>query len=155
MKSLGETDEVISDRCGTAFTAGRMRWTASRRWFGQDHLANAEWQNWQTNLAARVTNVWLGDAKEFSLQRTDGKGEIVIDVRNVQPFEIRVLPSTYADCRFKGDQMSGRLVRYSLAEIISTGVVGENLCGKTRVSPTPGVLVVYVRPRSFIEAWKL
>ena len=102
-----------------------------------------------------VTNVWLGDAKEFSLQRTDGKGEIVIDVRNVQPFEIRVLPSTYADCRFKGDQMSGRLVRYSLAEIISKGVVGENLCGKTRVSPTPGVLVVYVRPRSFIEAWKL
>src|SRR5580658_3496243 len=66
-----------------------------------------------------VTNVWLGDAKEFSLQRTDAKGEIVVEISNVHPSEIRVLPSTYADCRFKGDQTSGRLVRYSLDDIIS------------------------------------
>jgi hypothetical protein len=104
-----------------------------------------------------VTNIWLGDAKQFSLQRTDAKGEIVIvmDIGNIHPFEIGVMPSTYADCRFKGDQTSGRLVRYSLDDIISKGVVGENLCGKTRVSPTPGVLVVYVRRRTFIEGMKL
>jgi len=102
-----------------------------------------------------LTNVWLGDEKSYSLHRTDSKGEIVIDFSNVEPFEIRILPSTYADCRFRGDQTSARLVRYSLDEIVSKGVVGENLCGKARASPTPGVLVVYVRPRTFIEGMKL
>jgi hypothetical protein len=102
-----------------------------------------------------IANIWLGDAKELSLQRTDAKGEIAIDIGDVHPFEIRFLPDTYADCRYKGDQIRGRLVRYSLTDIISKGVVGENLCGNTRVSPTPGVLVVYVRPRTFIEGMKL
>jgi hypothetical protein len=76
---------------------------------------------------------------------------MTIDISDVRPFEIRVSPSDHFDCRFKRDFSNGNLVRYSLAEIISRGVVGENLCGKARISPEPGVLVIYVRPRTFIE----
>jgi hypothetical protein len=100
-------------------------------------------------------NVWLGDAKTFSLLLTDAKGEITIDIGNIQPFEIRVHPGNYVDCRFKGYGMDGRSVRYSLEEITSQGVVSENVCGKTRVPPTPGVLVVYVRPLTLIEGMKV
>jgi hypothetical protein len=42
-------------------------------------------------------------------------------------------------------------VKYSLEEIITTGVVSENLCGKHRIDPVPGVLVLYVRARTFME----
>jgi hypothetical protein len=99
-------------------------------------------------------NIWLGNAAVFN-RSTDSRGEVIIDVSNVQPPEIRFLPNTYFDCRSKRDNTSFREVKYSLDEIISKGVVGENVCGKTRVSPTPGVLVMYVRPRTFIEGWNL
>jgi len=103
-----------------------------------------------------VPNIKLGDAKPIG-PRTDSEGEIVVDISNVRPFEIRVRPNLYFDCRFKHDQMGpgGLQVGYSLDEIISKGIVGENLCGKTRVSPTPGVLVLYMRTRTFMENWKL
>jgi hypothetical protein len=97
-----------------------------------------------------ATNVGLGDGQLF-LRRTGSKGEFAIDISDVRPFEIRVSPSDHFDCRFNRDVSSGILVRYSLEEIISRGVVGENLCGKARLSPEPGVLVIYVRPRTFIE----
>ena len=48
-----------------------------------------------------VTNIWLGDAKTFSLQEPDSRGEIIVDVTNVQPFEIRVHLGNYVDCRLK------------------------------------------------------
>jgi hypothetical protein len=101
-----------------------------------------------------ATNVGLGDGQLF-LRRTGSKGEITVDIGNARPFEIRVSPSNHFDCRFNRDVSSGILVRYSLEEIISRGVVGENLCGKARISPEPGVLVIYVRERTFIELWKM
>jgi hypothetical protein len=103
-----------------------------------------------------LPNIKLGNAAPIG-PRTDSKGEIIVDIGNVQPFRISVLPNMYFDCRYKRDQTNGGALQlsYSLDEIISTGIVGENLCGKARVSPTPGVLVLYVRPRTFIEAWKL
>jgi hypothetical protein len=102
-------------------------------------------------------NISLGHAGPNWAARTDFKGEIIVDISNVQLFEIRVRPNYYFDCRFKRDQMGsgGLQVSYPLDEIISKGIVGENLCGKTRALPTPGVLVVCVRPRTFMEKWKL
>jgi hypothetical protein len=98
-------------------------------------------------------NIWLGNAAVK--QRTDSRGEIIIDVSNAQPPEIRFLPNTYFDCRSKRDNTSFSKVKYPLHEIISKGVVGENLCGTDHVSPTPGVIVMYVPPRTFIELWNL
>ena len=46
-------------------------------------------------------------------------------------------------------------VKYSLEEIRRQGVAGDNLCGKLQVALTPGVLVLYVRPRTFLEKWRL
>jgi hypothetical protein len=102
-----------------------------------------------------LTNIWLGDAATFSLVQTNSKGEITINIGNVQPFEIRVLPGNHVDCRSIDSEKGGRLVRYSIEEISSKGVAGENLCGKAGVLPAPGVLVIYARPMTFIEGMKV
>ena len=106
----------------------------------------------------RDKQVTIGLGKPGTITRdADSKGEIVLDIPNVEPRELRVRPDLYFDCRFKHDQMGpgGLELKYSLDEIISKGVVGDNLCGKVRVLPTPGVLTLYLRPRTFIESWKL
>ncbi|MGA2234631.1 MAG: hypothetical protein ABSG23_04105 [Terriglobales bacterium] len=102
--------------------------------------------------------VTIGLGKSGAVARdADSKGEIVLDIPNVEPRELRVRPDDYFDCRFKHDQMGpgGLELKYSLDEIISKGVVGNNLCGKAHVLPTPGVLTLYLRPRTFMELWKL
>jgi hypothetical protein len=96
--------------------------------------------------------------KGASLYRdADSKGEIVLDIPDGGPRELRVRPDDYFDCRFTHDQTgpAGLQLKYSLDEIISKGIVGENLCGNAHVLPTPGVLTLYLRPRTFIEKWKL
>lgn len=87
----------------------------------------------------------------------DSKGEILLEVPDTGPREVRVRPDDHFDCRFTRDQTGpgGLELKYSLDEIISKGVVGENLCGKQRALPTRGVLTLYLRPRTFIEKWKL
>jgi hypothetical protein len=87
----------------------------------------------------------------------DSNGEIVLAIPNAEPRELRVRPDDYFDCRFRHDQMGpgGLELKYSLDEIISKGVVGDNLCGKAHVLPAPGVLTLYLRPRTLIEGFKL
>jgi hypothetical protein len=99
-------------------------------------------------------NVWLGNGKMLLLTPNQN-GEIVLDASNVQPREIRVLPNTRFDCRFERDVSSGSRITYSLNEILSRGAVTENFCGNHTASPTPGVLTVFLRPRSFIELFKM
>lgn len=65
------------------------------------------------------------------------------------------MPNYYFDCRNKQDTIAGRDIQYSLDKIISEGIVGGNLCGKQHAKPLPGVLVVYVRPRTFMEKFLL
>jgi hypothetical protein len=113
--------------------------------------------NGKTGKPARhhdSNNIWLGDGDNLLLQ-SNSKAEITIDISDARPSEIRFAPNTYFDCRFQRDVSSGQHVKYSLEEIISKGIVGENLCGKTRTSPIPGVLVVYVRQKTFLELMKL
>lgn len=100
-------------------------------------------------------NIWIGDATSPSNPYTDSHGEIAVSVPDTRSQELRVMPDWYADCRFKADSEAGMQVKYSLEEIIITGVVSENLCGKHRIAPIPGVLVLYVRPRTFMEKWRL
>jgi len=100
-------------------------------------------------------NIWFGDAKFTINPHTNSNGEVVVSVNEAQSQELRILPNLYADCRFKGDSTAGMGVKYSLEEIITTGVVSENLCGKHRIDPIPNRLVLYVRPRTFMERWRL
>ena len=42
----------------------------------------------------------------------------------------------------------------SLDQIIAKGVVAPNLCGKEQQKAVPGVLVIYVRKRTFWEGMR-
>lgn len=96
-------------------------------------------------------SVWLGDGGMLLLD-TDRNGEVGLDITNVHPREIRVSPNSRIDCRFNYDFAVGSRIKYSLDEITSRGIVSENLCGKTTtVSADPGVLILFVRPKTFIE----
>jgi len=100
-------------------------------------------------------NIWLGNAKDDILQWTDSKGEILLEIDQAQPREIRVRGNFYVNCRQRGNQLTAINVRYSLDEIVSKGVVTENDCGKSHVDPIPGKLVLYLRPMTFKEKWAL
>jgi hypothetical protein len=100
-------------------------------------------------------NIWLGNAAIVTATQADSMGEIGLDIRGVRPREIRFRGNHYVDCRGKAQREIPQNIKYSLDEILSTGVVSENDCGKNRVSPTPGVLVLYLRPMTLIENWNL
>jgi hypothetical protein len=105
-------------------------------------------------ITDRDFNIWLGNSNNL-LRDTDLRGEIKMDVTDVNPRKIRVLPDFRFDCRSKQDFGEGRLIEYSLEEILTKGVVGNNLCGKATSLPQPSVLIIFARPRTFIEKWKL
>jgi hypothetical protein len=105
-------------------------------------------------ITDRNFNIWLGNSNNL-LHDTDSRGEIKLDVADVNPRKIRVLPDFRFDCRSKQDFGEGQLNEYSLDEILTKGVVSKYLCGKATSLPQPSVLVIFVRPRTFIEKWKL
>jgi len=82
-------------------------------------------------------------------------GEITLEIGDVRPRDIRFRGNYYVDCRGKTQREIRQNIKYSIDKILSTGIVSENDCGKNRVSPTPGVLVLYLRPMTFIEKWNL
>jgi hypothetical protein len=101
-------------------------------------------------------NIWVGDPAWGENPKTDTRGEVVLSVDIKRDRYIRVAPNYYADCRVKGDQNNGLdETKYSLEDIFVHGMVSNNVCGKNHVAPTPGVLVIYVRPRTFLEKWQL
>jgi hypothetical protein len=101
------------------------------------------------------TNVWTPDSKPFSRLPGSNGRDLILEFTHTRPLEIGVMPNYLFDCRFKRDEMGGRNVKYSLDEIITRGIVGVNLCGKITVPPTPGVLILFVRRRTFREKWDL
>jgi hypothetical protein len=101
------------------------------------------------------TNVWTSDNKPFSRLPGSNGRDLILEFTQTRPLEIGVMPNYLFDCRFELDGMGGRNVNYSFDEIVTHGVVGVNLCGKITVAPTPGVLIVFVRPRTFREKWDL
>jgi hypothetical protein len=106
---------------------------------------------------AELPNVWLAGANSpiDPPPRTDLRGEIKLDVPAAGPRELRFLPNWYIDCRVSGDQMAGGKLKYSVDEILEVGIVTENVCGKPRAKPIPGVLTIYVRPRTWKEIMEL
>jgi hypothetical protein len=106
---------------------------------------------------AELPNVWLGgaDSPIDPPPRTNLRGEIKLELPATDPRELRFLPNWYADCRSSGDQIVGSKLKYSVDEILASGIVSENVCGKKRAKPTPGVLTLYVRPRTWLEMMAL
>jgi hypothetical protein len=104
-------------------------------------------------ITDKAFNIWLGNSFE-GLHDTDAKGEIKLDVTNIEPRKIRVLPDFRFDCR-ESHGSGGDRIEYSLDEILSAGVVGENLCGRAGSLRQPGVLVIFVRPRTLTERREL
>ena len=99
-------------------------------------------------------NVWLGN--NYSLPIPDSRDEIDLDAAGAEPRTLRVAPNMRLDCRSaNGHSPPGDQIPYSLDEILSKGIVGENVCGKAAASPTPGVLILFFRPMTFHERWML
>jgi hypothetical protein len=105
-------------------------------------------------ITDRNFNVWIGDTGNI-LHDTDSQGVIQLDVTNSKPRTIRVLPDFRFDCRANRDFGRGDRIEYPLDEILSKGVISENLCGKPTSHRQPGVLVIFVRPRTLMEKFKL
>jgi hypothetical protein len=103
-----------------------------------------------------TVNVWLGNEISASQMIPDAKDEIGLDLAGVEPRTLRVAPNMRLDCRStNGHSPPGDQIPYSLDEILSKGIVGENVCGKATASPTPGGLILFFRPMTFYERWML
>jgi len=109
---------------------------------------------WRIRFFHEAPNIWL-DGGTTENPVTNVHGEIILDVPDSGPHVIRVLPNWYADCRYHGDSQKGNKVEYSISEILEHGIVAGNVCGKSRAKPVPGVLILYVRSRTFKELWEL
>src|SRR5215472_1628788 len=107
-------------------------------------------------------NVWIGDkpaAMLFggeggvaSLLPTDKNGEVSAPIPEDHAQWIEIEADYYFDCRpFRKD--AARPV-YSVKEVLQTGVVTGNTCGKFRAAPKPGELTFFVRPLHWWEAFK-
>jgi len=101
-------------------------------------------------------NIRFGSGKLF-WRDTDSKGQIILDIDSTQPRELGVGPDYVFDCRSTQDSniLLARTLKYPLDEIVSKGIVGENLCGTVTASPAPGTLVLFVRPRTSKEKREL
>ncbi len=98
-------------------------------------------------------------------RRTDIFGKATIDVRGVQPRQMRVwVDFIDRDCRYeqsKAPPLSfsytgstwSALPVYSIDQIEKTGVVTDNYCGPSKRIPEPGILAIYVVPETLRELW--
>jgi hypothetical protein len=100
-------------------------------------------------------NVRVGSMGKTSNPMTSWKGQVSLYVDPSGPQEVYVLPNWYFDCRFKKDEARGYEIGYSVEQIKEQGIVSSNTCGKRQAKPAPGVLVLYVRPRTWLEAFAL
>lgn len=44
--------------------------------------------------------------------------------------------------------------KFSTKDVLQSGVVTQNVCGKATASPEPGEVILFVRPLNFWEKWK-
>ena len=81
-----------------------------------------------------VTATLPANVKEISIQTTDS---LSID--------------TYINCDVAKENNKDRAVWYPVAEILQSGIVAPNECGKTHYTAKPGEFLFFVRKRSFRE----
>ncbi len=83
-------------------------------------------------------------------QTTDATGRSSVLVQN--DIEIHTLVLRYPTCRHvsKADRKK-QPAGYSSQQILMQGIVSENGCSKRTLSPTPGELILFVRPQHWWE----
>jgi len=120
-------------------------------------------------------NVWVGNAQKAALPiPTDQEGiarlrltenDSEIDVHNlpgvgvidpVVMYSDRLRVNVpYVSCQPNKPDYSWLLIQSaSTAEVLRSGVVTANACGKAKASPQPGELIMFVRPLTFWEKMK-
>jgi len=82
---------------------------------------------------------------------TDSGGVARLDV----PRSAKLILSAnlYVDCRYSKQTGSER-PSYLVSDILQSGVLAANTCGKLKIAPTPGELIFFVRPEHWWEGMK-
>jgi hypothetical protein len=78
---------------------------------------------------------------------TDKNGIIEVPVGNASI--IRILSNMYADCRPRGELYTN----YSIDTIRQSGITTGNLCSSASPKAKPGVLTLFVIPKTFIPQY--
>jgi hypothetical protein len=63
----------------------------------------------------------------------------------------KIVPGDAANPNLVGELMPS----YSIGKILQSGVTAANTCGKFRAEARPGELILFVRPRSFLEKLRM
>lgn len=107
-------------------------------------------------------NVWIGDKPEDlllggegvvgSLRSTDKNGEVSVPIPERHAEWIEIEADYYFDCR--PYRKNSPRPAYSVKEILQSGVVLGNTCGKQRAEPRPGEITFFVRPLHWWEGFQ-
>lgn len=77
---------------------------------------------------------------------TDENGIVLVQFEGAPPKFIQVFVDWHILCI-----KTPNSVLYSTEEIVEHGVIASNQCGEDKVSPTPGDIYIYARPRHWWE----
>ncbi len=145
---------VLNARNGRPITNERINVSVGR-WHGADILA-------ATNRDG-VALLHLAD-NEF-VAETACSGWSARAFRPTGVDTISVAGDIYVACQeygkiLPGDAATPHLLKeimpsYPINKILESGVSAANTCGKFRARATPGELILYVRPRSFLEKLRM
>ena len=83
---------------------------------------------------------------------TDKTGTIVVDLTRLENrgrTTLRILSNIYADCRPRAELYTD----YSIATILSAGITTGNLCSSAHPAPTPGQILLYEIPKTYIRTF--
>jgi hypothetical protein len=104
-------------------------------------LTNAPIHDERLNVALRVDQI--GSVA----MGTDKHGLILVDPKKATI--MRILANMYADCRPRSELYTN----YSVAAILSTGVTTGNLCSSASPKATPGELILYEVPKTYLRQY--
>lgn len=93
-------------------------------------------------------NSQSGSAMSIS---TDKQGVAKVDAPSGAA--LLVSANLYIDCRYS-KQTGPERPTYPVSDILRSGVLAANTCGKLKLSPTPGELIFFVRPEHWWEGMK-
>jgi hypothetical protein len=89
---------------------------------------------------------------QTSARRTNFFGKETVRVDNPDDRQVDVsVDFIDKDCR--SENYEPRSETYSIEEILKSGIVSKNFCGKYHAQPRPGLLAIYVVPATFKELW--
>jgi len=89
---------------------------------------------------------------EIDVHNQQGTGVINPVVKYSDSLSVNV---PYVSCQPNKPDYSWLLIQsFSTPEVLRSGVVTANACGKAKASPQPGELIIFVRPLTFWEKLK-